>query len=320
MGLSAGQTGSRGKSWAWAALLVLVLALVGAHLILDRNDAERSDDRRESAPQPPPGTGTARLVHSIDDNRGVPSMSPAPSGGVGMGKMMGIDAAFKDTPEYCVASHHGRAEADSQLKEGTARLYAFGAGMTLERVDRETGLPMEWIGGCAIGPALFGRIAGHNDRIQEHIKAHGLPANSFKGWDKELFDLKGYFARRRQSEEPHRLSPGSPALKSPDGGFTVRPVNSPIVKPDGRREDRLGLVVGGPTAERPVADVFFDEGRSELVWGPKGSGFAVIRCPRSDHDRYMALDLTRGSWLRCESGDEGPVDRVRVGEPPAGHP
>ncbi len=317
MGLHAGRTGLRRNLLGWAVLLAMALALVGTHRTFDRDEAGQGEDRREPAPPPPPGTGTAPIAQATDDNRGVPPMS---SGATGMAQMMRFDVAFKDTPEYRVAYRYGRAEAEVQLKEGTARLYVFGAGMTLEHTDRQTGLPMEWIGGCAIGPTPFGRIAGHNDRIREHITAHGLPANSFKRWDKELFDLKGYFAFRSRSQEPHRLSPGGPALKSPDGGFTVRPVNSPIVKPDGRREDRLGLVVGGPAAERPVTDVFFDEGQSELVWGPKGSGFAVIRCRRSDHDRYMALDLKRGWWLRCESGDEGPVDRVGVGESPAGHP
>ena len=314
MGLSAGQTGSPGKTWVWAAMLAVALALIGVQRSLDVREAERSPVRREPASQPSPGAVTSRPLHPTDEDRGVPPMSPAPPGGGGMAQMMGIEAAFNDAPEYRVAYRAGREEAGVQLEEDGATLYTYGAGMTLERVDRETGLPMEWIGGCAIGPTLFGRIAGHNDRVKEHVKVHGLPAGSFKRWDRELFDLKGYFAHQIESEEPHRLAAGGPPLKSPDGEFTIRPVVSMIVKPDGSREDRVGIAAVGPAPARPVADVFFDEGRSELVWGPKGSGFAVIRCRRSDHDRYMALDLKRGWWLRCESEDDRPVDEGTMQE------
>ena len=189
-----------------------------------------------------------------------------------------------------------------QLRENRATLYVYGAGVVLESIDRPTGLPYEWIGGDAIDARLLGWEAGHNDRIREHVKAHGPPAGSFKQWDKELFDLKGYFALRRQSEEPHRLSAGGPALKSPDGAFTIRPVKSTIVKPDSSREDRLGIAAVEPGAGRPVAEVFFDEGRSELVWGPNGSGFAVNPLPE-----------VRPRPVHGPGSQEGLVAPVRVG-------
>jgi hypothetical protein len=301
-------------------LLALVLALLFAHRSFPLRDPVPGPDRAAPALRPPPSTGTAHLPYVIDENVRVRSMPSAPPAGAMMGRMMDLRAAFKDMPEYRPAYQQGRAEAEAQLKENRAGLYASGPRMTTESTDRQTGLPLEWIGGCAIDPSLLGRTDGHNDRIREAIAAHGPPANSFKRWDKELFDLKGYCARRRESVAPHRLCADGPALKSPDGRFTVRPVKTRVEGPNGRGADRLEIVVGEPGFERPAAVVDFDEGPAELVWGPQGSGFAVIHCRRHEHDRYMALDLRTGRWLRCESEDDDSVQRVGVGDPPAGPP
>lgn len=302
MGRIAGRSGSWRDSPRLVLLLGPLLILVVAFLSL-------------RGPAPDPGRlGPARSPTA--------TAIPVPSSGGNalVGLMRDPQAAFKEMPGYPEAYRRGRAEADAQLERGRATLYVYGAGMTSNFLDRETGLPRQFIGGCVPDAGIFGRVEGHNDRIAEHIQAHGLPAGSFKRWMKELSDLKGFVAARSRTEAPHPLSAGGPARRSPDGSVTIRPVNVSFATPDGIRRDRLGIAIDGPGPDRPVADVFFDEGRSELAWGPAGSGFAVIRCRRHDRDFFMALDLTSGWWLRYESAGDGLDPKVGVGEPSPGPP
>jgi hypothetical protein len=235
-----------------------------------------------------------------------------------MARMMDPRATFVGTREYQQAYRRGRAEADAELGRGRATVYACRSGMLTEFVDRRTGLPFLWIGGCAIGADAFGRMDGHNDRIEEQIMARGLPANSLKRWEKEIFDLKGYCTARPGDMGPHPLSAGGRAWKSPDGAFAIRSVTRRWLNNDGRWGDRLGIVVGEDASQRPTVEVPFDRGRSELFWGPEGSGFAVIRCRGADRDWYMALDVKAVQWLRFEPGDEDPASRVGVGTFPPG--
>src|SRR4029079_8397779 len=58
-------------------------------------------------------------------------------------------------------------------------------------------------------------------RIEAYIKEHGLPANSFKRWEKELFDLRGFFESQVKVTSPVSLAARGPAAKSPDGGWEV---------------------------------------------------------------------------------------------------
>jgi hypothetical protein len=109
-------------------------------------------------------------------------------------------------------------------------------------------------------------------------------------------------------------------LKSPDGAFAIRPVATRTEHPDGRREDRVGIVVVGDGSELPAPTVDFAPGRSELFWGPHGSGFAVFHCREADRDSYKALDLREVQWLRFESEDEDSVPRRDEGPSPPGPP
>jgi hypothetical protein len=319
MGMSAGRTGSWGHPLRWATLLALGLIVLRAHLPLSLRHAETDQDRIGPAPGPA-GPRIVRLPHSVDEDARAQSRAPAPGGDALKARMMDPRAAVVGTRDYQEAYLRGRAEADAQLEQGRATVYLFGSGMMTELTDRRTGLPLQWIGGCAIDAKVVGRMDGHNDRLEEQIRAHGLPANSFKRWENELFDLKTYCAARPGSEGPHPLFAGGPALKSPDGAVAIRPVTTRREGPDGRRGDRLGIVVVGKAPERPAVEVAFDRGRSEVFWGPDGSGFAVIRCRGADRDRYMALDLKGVRWLRFEPGDDDSVRRVGVGTSPPGLP
>ena len=42
--------------------------------------------------------------------------------------------------------------------------------------------------------------------------------------------------------------------------------------------------------------------KTELFWGPKGSGFAVVASHLSDCPTYMAINLRGARWLRIEMG------------------
>jgi hypothetical protein len=206
-----------------------------------------------------------------------------------------LEKPVKDEAAYEV----GHREAEEELKAGRATIYVYGLPSAHENLDRKTGLPRQAIAGCVMDDAILGRAAGHNDRIAEYIREHGPPSNSFKRWEKELFDLKGYYESRLKAERPHRLASGGPVVRSPDGRVTIHPVKIQYRK-DGSLAEILGLVVGGDGVEHEASWVPGDEGGTDLLWGPKGSGFAVVRCEGKDKPRYMALDLRRGRWLREE--------------------
>ena len=109
----------------------------------------------------------------------------------------------------------GVAEAEKELREGHATLYMSGLQDGLEHLDRETGLPFTIVAACVVDDQTCGRERGHDARIREHIKVHGLPAGSFKKWEKELFELKEYYNARTQTAKPIPLAPGGPSAFLP---------------------------------------------------------------------------------------------------------
>ena len=93
---------------------------------------------------------------------------------------------------------------------------------------------------------------------------------------------------------------GGPTVRSPDSAYSIRPVRSRFEKDDGTQGNVLGIDVGEGSRFHPVQNILWDEGETEMLWGPSGSGFAVIRCRNARGDHFMALDLRRGQWLREE--------------------
>jgi hypothetical protein len=200
----------------------------------------------------------------------------------------------------------GCAEANDQIRSMTATIYSYGTPDGLEFLDQDTGLPYQRIAGCVVDRFSEGRAAGHNDRIGEYIKKHGYPDYSLKRWEKELFGLKDYYQARSKTEPSHRLTFGGPAMKSPDGKYTIRPVKSQSKRDDGSFRDELKIVVGSGGIMRPALNLWSDAEKSELIWGPKGSGFAIISIDSNEYSyKYMALDLRRGEWLREELEFDG---------------
>jgi hypothetical protein len=68
-------------------------------------------------------------------------------------------------------------------------------------------------------------------------------------------------------------------------------------------------------AESVVLDewyVRFDVGDSDLLWGPEGSRFVVIRSTSDKTEHYMAFNLRTGRFLREETWIEGRLrDAIR---------
>lgn len=217
------------------------------------------------------------------------------------------DAFIWDRKLYDKAYKLGVAEADEQLKAGNATIYTFGLCMSLEMLDRQTGLPIQPIADSVIVDSFVGRVAGHNHRIDEVIAERGLPSNSFKRWDKELFDLKGFYETRSKTEKPVRLLIGRPAARSPDGKYTLRLVKTELQGDNGKRIDTKSVVVNVAGVDRDPLWLYV-EGNHDFFWGPKESGFAVIRSKGERMTAFEALDLKRGTGLRDEFDNLRPSD------------
>jgi hypothetical protein len=203
----------------------------------------------------------------------------------------------------------GRAEADAELSSGTASIWVYGNPLRrlFEPLDRETGHYYSGFG-CVVDGEIIGRVEGHNARIAEYIRQHGPPKNSFKPWEKELFGLKTYFEGRIRTERPTRLIVGGAAAVPPQGQDTVKLVNRRDT-PEARRTESTWVVVGDQDIESKRTPLWMKD--AELVWGPKGSWFAVLRgeSQSGNGKEYMALDLRRARMIRFEFGDT-PQDRL----------
>ncbi len=169
-----------------------------------------------------------------------------------------------------------------------------------ECIDRETGLYFSSFG-CVIDDGIIGQVEGHNAKIMEYIRVHGSPRNSFKPWEKQLFGLKDYFENRCLSEKPIRMTVGDPAVPSPGGEFAVKLVNRPDMN-NGRHVESLWITVGDKDIGSQRTALLLKD--AEMIWGPKGSWFSVVRGKSltGDHMDYMALDLRDVRTIRLEIG------------------
>lgn len=220
----------------------------------------------------------------------------------------------KETEAYKAAVAKGRAEAEAELKSGEASIWTYGhpGERLFSPLDPETGLLFSSFG-CVIDDELVGRVKGHNARIAEYIRDHGPPPNSFKPWQKELFGLNEYFENRCRTEQPIPMIVGGKAVVSPDGKYTVRVVKVPGRTPEGKPTESSWLVIGEEDVESNRAPLLISD--AELLWGPKGSWFAVLRgkCRMGDQKDYMAVDLRSVRTIRLEFGkDQPPQSRANT--------
>ncbi len=144
---------------------------------------------------------------------------------------------------------------------------------------------------------------GHNDHIAQYIRWHGLPENTLKPWEKELFNLKRYFDERSRMSLPARLLPDGPAVVSPKGSSNVRLVEGVkgAESPDCSRQ----VMIGDGNVVLHNWFAHFEKGESDVLWGPDGSPFVVIRSVSENKEHYVAYDLRTGRHLRDESWDTG---------------
>ena len=183
----------------------------------------------------------------------------------------------RHSDEYQAAYKQGRAEADRELKDQTATIYSYGLPESLfESLDRDTGLRWRQFG-CVVNDTILGRVNGHNDRIMESIKAHGVPKNSFKPWEKELFGLEDYFKSRRKHEKAETLTADGPALKSPDGTCTIKLIAKSVTS-DGKEVKRLSLELSGD-GRKPRGSLVVRQCRRQdgTVLGAEGIGLGRRR-------------------------------------------
>jgi hypothetical protein len=192
----------------------------------------------------------------------------------------------------------GWLEAEGELWQGNATVYDFG-GFCGCGVDRDTGLPIHWVSARVRSVADHERVRGHNDHLAQYIGWHGLPKNSLKPWEGDLFDLKRFVNDHSRTEPPRSLLAGGPALRSPDGKYSVRPVAG--VGDDGTPDGTLKIVIAAGNVVIAEPYVRFLRGESELIWGPDGSRLVVVRSTVVDREEYTANDLSTGRWLREET-------------------
>jgi len=227
------------------------------------------------------------------------------------GQESGDWTAQRETQQYAADVAKGRAEAETELDLGEATIWTSGlnVGTDFELLDRETGLCFRSFG-CVVDDELAGRMEGHNKRIAEYVRGHGLPKYSFKPWEKELFGLKKYFEGRCRTQKPARLTAGGPAVVSPDGEYTVKLVTRLEHGSEGLKAKSTWIVVGEQEVE--LFTTWLSMSDADFFWGPKGSGFAVLR----SHNEvgalrdYMALDLRRVRISRSERGKTNTPDPV----------
>jgi len=220
--------------------------------------------------------------------------------------VVGVGAwAFAEYQRNGIYYAAGWWDAECELWRGEATIYwgllGIGLGDTCY-IDRDTGLPVCGLSCCTPRTGDSARVKGHNDHIAQYVRWHGLPKNTLKPWEQELFDLYRYFDDRSRTNVPTRLLVGGPAVVSPDGRNSVRLVDGAKDAGIPYNSRRVVITAGNVVLHQYYAH--FKKGDSDLFWGPEGSRFAVIRSVHEKREHYVAYDLRTGRHLRDESWHE----------------
>ncbi len=205
-------------------------------------------------------------------------------------------------------------EAECELWRGNVTIYSGGRIDLFPltdtcHIDENTGLLLHWAYGCRPDQCDLELVKGHNDRVAQYIRWHGLPRNTLKPWEKELFHLKPFFDNRSPPDSLARLVANGPRLVSPDGRNSVRLVAR--LNADGSMRDREKVVIAAGNVALDDWYERFGRGESHLLWGPEGSRLAAIRSTSGAEEHYEAYDLRTGRFLREETWLDGqPRDEV----------
>ena len=101
---------------------------------------------------------------------------------------------------------------------------------------------------------------------------------------------------RSKGKPPHVVVDGLVA-KLPEAKDLLRLMITPREESDGKpRYDPAIVITAQDVEQKPV--LFIREGVMDCFWGPKESGFAVIRCKAEHSLHFLALDLNRAKTLR----------------------
>lgn len=212
--------------------------------------------------------------------------------------------AFADYQRNGTYFAAGWWNAELELWRGEATIYWVGGlimGATCN-IHPDTGLPMRGRSDCVIRTGDSEWVNGHNDHIAQYIRWHRLPKNTLKPWEHELFNLYRYFEVRSRTDVPSRLLVGGPAVLSPDGRTGVRLVSG--AKGDGSPADWVSVIISDRNVVINEGYIRPADAASDLLWGPAGTRFAVIRSVYAKTHHYAAYDLTTGRHLRDETWDE----------------
>jgi hypothetical protein len=231
--------------------------------------------------------------------------------------VMGIASwAFARCPRNWKYYAAGWWEAECELWRGEATVDG-GGGFSVGdfcNIDEETGLRFRGGSGCVVHEGDRERDSGHNDHIAQYIRWHGPPRNTLKPWKRELFNLARYFNERSRSDVPKPLLAGGPELISPDARNSVRPIAA--MRDDGTPSDALEMVFSAGNVVLRVWRVRWEKGESDLLWGPNGSRFVVVRSTSEKKEHYSAYALSDGWPLRSETweigtnGERKPIDLI----------
>jgi len=147
---------------------------------------------------------------------------------------------------------------------------------------------------------------GYDGRIGQYIRQHGLPPNSRKQWEDTLFDLQGYWGSRETGSSIVVIEVDGPAVRSPDGTFSVRFARMPYDVRSGG-EYLLLAIAPGRAAEirRNAWPIPRDSRTVQCRWGPAGSDVAILLWETRDEEErpwvvWEARDLRSGRQLRRE--------------------
>jgi hypothetical protein len=252
-------------------VLVLILSL----------PATRRDDQAGKAPSPRVGPGIPNVKIEV-----------LPDGDDGFGET-------RAAPGYKAAYLKARDEADASLRDGRARLFSYGM-LGMSDLDPETGLAEVSIAGCVVGEDILGRAEGNNIRVRDWIKEHGPTPNSLVRWKDELSDLPAFFAAKAKVGAAVQLGIGGPKLTSPDGQYTLRQIASQVKKglpPAVRTVTTVGLEVSERGVVRKLLTDDWGDGLTDLVWGPTGAPFAVVRTRGEGSLGFQILHLRPVDWV-----------------------
>ena len=194
-------------------------------------------------------------------------------------------------------------EAEHELRRGEATVYKLG-GLPLGDIcdiDEDTGLPIRRVSGCMVSARDIQRVSGHNDRIERYIRSHGIPGNTLKPWQGELFHLKRYFDDRLRIGGTHKLHAGGPAVVSPDGRSNVKLIARFAVADDGSPIDSLKVVISTRDAVLDDWRPLCQRGDFDFIWEPEGSRFVVLRSISAKEEHFEAYDLRTGHRLCTET-------------------